>query len=235
MKGMKASIGVEKVFEEQMRKWELQRSLDRTQDAKERPEAQKFTFVTLSFELGSQGEQVTQELQQLTDWQVYDKEILDYMAKDLHVHRQVLASLDERRMGIVEECLDTFSGDRVPGYYSYKHHLMKVLMVIAHHGNAIIIGRAAGMVLPRQAGLSTRIVAPLQTRSARYAQETDIELPRAQEVVADYDHRQKKFVKDFVHKDISDPVHYDLVINTEHINPPAAAKVIHHALQTRNG
>jgi hypothetical protein len=231
MKGIRTNIGIEKVFEEQMRNWELRRNGDRALNKKSQPDPQGVKYVTLSYELGSQGEQVAIELQQMTGWQVYDKEILDYMAKDLHVHRRVLDSLDERRTSMIEEIIDSLSDESRPGYYSYKQHLTKVLMVIAEHGNAIIIGRAAGLVLPRQHGLNTRVISSFECRCRRYADDNDISLHRAEEVVADYDLRQKKFVKDFVHKIISDSVHYDLVLNSELLSPPAIAKIIYQALQ----
>ncbi|MFC1783161.1 AAA family ATPase [Planctomycetota bacterium] len=184
---------IERIIERQMRQWEIGQS----EQAKQQharladDEGQKIDFITLSRELGSGGEQIAQILSDQLDWHIYDKEILDYMAEDMHVHKSVLESVDEKTIGWIEDWLGPVFTDKSVGQLSYYHHLAKVLLVISQHGRAIIIGRAAGLLLPRENGLSVRVMAPPELRCKRYASENELNAAEAKSVMEKSDRAQQ--------------------------------------------
>ena len=108
-----------------------------------------------------------------------------------------------------------------------------MLLVIAKHGNAVIVGRAAGQVLPRDKGLCVRITAPLPFRCQRYAQTNNITLAEATAIVKKTDKDKARFVKNFASKDLADARDYDLVCNTEKLSPASVAKLIWRAFDER--
>ena len=186
-------------------------------------------YITISREIGSGGEEIARRLAELMDWQVYDRNILNYMSENMNVHHSVLESVDERTRSWIRDRLKPFftrkSADHID-QLSYYRHLGKVLLIIASHGRAIIVGRAAGHVLPRDRGLRVRITAPFKIRCQRYAQSEDITMEAAYDPVRKADKEQRLFLKSFVGKGVEAPEDYDLICNTEKLSPPAVAKLI---------
>ena len=99
----KQDIG--KIVDGQMQHWAL------AQDVQDRMEAHRgaagaaVDFITVSYELGSAGEEVARILAEQMDWQLYDKAILDYMSENMNVHVKVLESVDERTSGWIHDWL----------------------------------------------------------------------------------------------------------------------------------
>ncbi|MBN1765205.1 MAG: cytidylate kinase-like family protein [Sedimentisphaerales bacterium] len=225
------------IVNRQMSQWELSRAAQKKVDEPAHlSSGGEIDYITISRDLGSGGIEVAKILSDLIKWQIYDKEILDYMAEDMNVHVKVLESVDEQTIGWIRDwVMPVFTGkseDHVQ-QLSYYKHLSKVLLVIAKHKCAIIIGRGAGLMLPRDKGLQIRITAPFELRCQRYAQENNMSVEEARAVVSRHDITQIKFIKNFTGKDVRDSCNYDIVFNTEKISPVSVAKVIWRAFDQR--
>jgi len=193
-------------------------------------------YITISRQTGSGGEEIARLLAEQMGWQLYDKEILDYMAENMKVHVKVLESVDEKTIGWIRDTIaPLFSTERTPHVeqMTYYKHLCHVLHILAQHGQAILVGRAAGLILPREKGLTVRIVAPFEVRCERYARQYGMSVEDARMIVAKTDANQAAFAREFVGKDLEDPEHYDLICNTERFSPESAAKIIWRAFAQR--
>ncbi len=197
----------------------------------------RINYITLSRQLGAGGEEVAEELAKLMGWSVFDKRIVNFMAENFGVHADVLETVDERTRGWIEDSISMFfsnkKGSEHLDQYSYYKHLIEALLVIAQHGRAIIVGRAAGQVLPRDHGLSIRITAPFELRAERVAAQNKIKVSEARDIVKKADDNQKRFVKDFLWKDAFDLTSFDMIFNTEKLSPLAVAKLIWRAFDMR--
>jgi cytidylate kinase len=224
------------IVEHQMRQWEISRDQQIKSEKQLRLAESNIDidYITISRELGSGGEIIAADLADMLQWQLYDKQILDFMSEDMNVHKSLLESVDEHTIGWIEEWLEPFftrkTGIEQLAYY---RHLIHVLMIIAKHGQAIIVGRAAGLVLPRQNGLSVRVTASLEQRAKNYARDLEISEAEAFSIVEKADRTQKSFVRNFVNQDVTDARHYDITINTEKFTPHSAAKLIWRCLDQR--
>jgi len=226
---------INQIVERQMRQWEIGKDAQvrKEQAVLKGGNGEAIHYITLSRELGSHGEQIAQILADQLHWQLFDKEILDFMAEDMKVHKGIVESVDERTIGWIEDWLAPIFTERAVGQLSYYQHLAKVLLVIAEHGQAIIVGRAAGLLLPREHGLSVRVTAPFELRCKRYARENKISVKEARSIIEKSDRGQQKFVQDMLKKNIFDCMHYDIVINTEKLNATSVAKLIWRTLDQR--
>ena len=178
--------------------------------------------------MGSQSQEVATILAKLLDWGIFDRRIIDFMAENFGIHKDVLQSVDERTRNWIQDSLESFFS-RKGGYldqYSYYRHLIEALLVVARHGRAIIMGRAAGQVLPRQNGISVRITAPFELRAQRVAEKENIPIEKARDMVKKDDKQHAKFVKDFLSKEAFGSQHFDLVCNTELLTPAMVANII---------
>jgi len=90
---------------------------------------------------------------------------------------------------------------------------------VCQHGNALIVGRAANMVLPPEETLRIRFVAPLEYRVESYARDKGLSKDEAGKKIAQEESDRKSFVQKYFHVDIDDTSYYDLVINTRYYKP----------------
>ena len=89
-----ATSGVERIVERQMRNWELARG---QRDTESGPLADGvFEFVAISRQSGSGGLTLARGVGEQTGWDVYDREILNYMAQDDAVQQKIYEMADER-------------------------------------------------------------------------------------------------------------------------------------------
>jgi len=218
--------------ERRIKQWQC----DREKPAARLAEGIQIDYITISRQVGSGGEEVAKKLTELMGWGLYDKKILDFMAENFGIHKDVLLSVDEKTRGWIEDIMSSFFAGRSEGHLdqlTYYKHLMEALLVIGRHGRAVIVGRAAGHVLPRDRGLSIRITAPFELRCARYAKQEKLSIEQAAKAVEQADKEQSRFLKSFLYRDVYATRYYDLIFNTEKLTPQSVAKLIWRAFDQR--
>ena len=221
------------VVESQMRRWELTQSEKAKSEQRALIAGREIHYITISREVGSGGGEVSRVLSELMNWQLYDKEVLNYMAENMNVHKSVIEHLDKRQNTWIEEVFGPLFSDRHVPQMTYYRHLIRVFFAIAQNENAIIVGRGAGQILPREAGMAVRITAPFDLRCERFAKKEEISLKEAKDFITKNDNAQKTFFKSFLNSDIADASLYDIVFNTENMQADSVAKLIWRALDQR--
>ena len=100
--------GLEAVIERQMRNWELSRQ-QASEPAQGAPAETVHHFVSVSRQLGSGGDAIARTVGRELGWQVYNREILDYMAEKDAVQRRLYALQDERHEGWLESIMNALT------------------------------------------------------------------------------------------------------------------------------
>jgi len=70
------------------------------------------------------------------------------------------------------------------------------------------------------------VVAPLETHTKRTMQSTGMDRESAEKEIVHYDGSRREFIKRYFKAEMEDPVHYDMVLNTEHFSVHDAATMI---------
>jgi cytidylate kinase len=169
--------------------------------------------VALSREAGTFGALVARAVGDRLGWPVYDSELLQRIADDLGVRRTLLESVDERRVGWLNQALESFASVPRVSEVKFVHHLLQTLLSLAAHGNCVIVGRGAVKVLPWATTLRVRVVAPLAYRVEAVAREHGISADEAARRVESTDHERRLFVQQHFQMDPEDPRNYDLILN----------------------
>jgi len=203
-----------------MREWQLRQS---SPAAREPAPSGPIPVITLSRELGSGGNEVAQLLQEQLDWHLWDRQLVEEIARSAQVRTSVVESLDERRRSEILDILHELLGDRL-GPVGYRRHLAQIILTVALHGSAIIVGRGANWLLPN--ALNVRIVAPLAQRVARVAAREAISEEEARRRYLESDRERAESVRALFGRSIDDLMGYDLVINTSCVAPAGAAAII---------
>jgi cytidylate kinase len=100
------------------------------------------------------------------------------------------------------------------------------MVSIAQYGNAVILGRGANFILPPEAGLRVRVVAPFELRCQRLMQWKGYDEKKAGQEIAMKDKERQEFLHHHFRCKPEEPCAYDVVINTGHIGVEAATDFI---------
>jgi cytidylate kinase len=214
---------ISQIIEEQVHRWQIQQ--------KEKPQEKAIVpVVTISREPGSGGRIVAQNIADRLGFEVFHQEVLHEMAKRAEVSEQLLATLDERGLSILEDWISSLVHDRHLWPDQYLQHLMNVIGTIGKHGRSVVIGRGANFILPPEQRFRVRITAPQRLRIKNVARDFNLSPDEAKRRVIKTESNRKAFIRKYFNADIADPTNYDLVINTETLSVDNAVDVIGAAL-----
>lgn len=195
--------------------------------------ARGIRYLAVSREAGSGGTEIAKAVAQRLGWAVYDKNLLDEVAKQFNVSRAMLDVVDETPSNWVHDVFGTWMDRKIVPHEKFVSQLGQVLLEAGKRGNAVFIGRAAQFVLPRAQVLAVRIIASEKYRILQIAAHTGATEAAAQQSIHARDEGRRDFVQRFFHHDIADPHQYDLVINVDHCGQDGAVNLIVAALTAR--
>lgn len=228
---------MEQLIEQQIRRWELARKRQQLQERPGRGKLGRLYFgpyVLISREKGAGGHEVANLIGQRMGWQVFDRQIVDAVAKRTQMRQQLVESLDERTRGGLEELLRHVLTREI-GSTDYLVHLRQVLLTLGQQGDIVIVGRGAEYILPHQFALRTRMVAPFEVRVDRIAKAEGLEPDAAYALVHRVDQERKDFIRSHFSLDARDPLNYDLVVNTAALSVEGTAEIVMTALKQKLG
>jgi cytidylate kinase len=206
-----------------------------------RPET--YPFVAVSREYGCEAVPLAKRLVEILNercrpsiaWAAYDRELLDKVASELHLHRSIVESLDGRRRDEMSELFDNILNRKVDEAVVFRK-LAEVIRTLAIHGHAVLVGR--GSVLLTQDlknGLHVRLVAPREWRVHKVASERNISWREAESTVDEGERQRHHYISTFFVLDPKHPFHHDLVIDNSRFNVAQIAEIIFTALGARFG
>jgi cytidylate kinase len=222
---MKTTIrSMERLIEEQMHRWQLMHT-------EQKVEREVLPIITISREPGSGGRIVAQKLAANLNVELFHQEVLHEMAKRAEVSQQMLATMDERGLSILEDWISSLVYDRHMWPDEYLKHLMNVIGTIGKHGRAVVVGRGANFILPPEQRVRVRITAPRRFRIQNVARKFNISEDEAKRRVIQTESDRKSFIRKYFNSDIADPDNYDLILNTEALSLDDTTKIIAGALE----
>ena len=164
----------------------------------------------------------------------FGREIVDQIAQQEHIARNLVEGLDERmRDGIERFIHDGFN--RFPPYTESQYHkqLLRVLGTLSKRGLSVILGRGAAYALPPASTLRIFVVESIDVRIERLRRAKGLTREVASTRI-DYEQRQRRqFVRHHFGCDADDASCFDLVVNTESLGMEAAVRLVHRAYYER--
>ena len=216
----KEKTPIKQFVRNQVKKWE------RMYSQADRHAEPRLPSITVSMEPGSGGSILAQKIADRLDFDIFNREIVEEIAKSAEIRETVIETLEKDRLSGIED----FIASLVKDYYIhpdlYLEHLFKVISTIAEHGRAVIVGRGANFILPAQDIFSVRVIAPLEIRIRNVALGYKVDAEEAKRRVIQRESRRKAFVRHSFNADISDPSHYNMVVNTGKMSIAAAVEAV---------
>jgi cytidylate kinase len=212
---------VAELVDAQVRAWEIESKRPPPIAAAPRPRP---PCVTIARELGAGGGEIGIVLADALGFRVWDREIVHSIAEESGLRESLLATLDEHDRSSLGEFLATLSGrDEVA--FAYASRLGAVLRTVAKHGKAVLIGRGAQVLVPRERALHLRVIAPLELRVKAVSARLDIDEAAAEDLVTRTDRDRRTFHMRHFGIDVADPSLYDVVINRSALSIAGAATI----------
>ena len=209
-----------------------------------------FRVVCISRTTAAGGEEVGQAVAQLLGFRYVDEEIVALAARRARVdpalvakaeHRQPLmqrllamlprgadvASFVSGAAGVpVGPGAETPSGSRADAA-DLRAMILATIHAVADAGQAVIVAHGASMALAKAEGvLRVLVTASAETRVRRLAEGERLVRSEAERRVAESDRERREYFARFYELPEELATHYDLVVNTDSLNPAQAAAVI---------
>jgi cytidylate kinase len=180
--------------------------------------------ITLSRQLGSQGDEVAAAVAQRLGLRLVGREAINRAAREAGAPEVALAAIDE--LGLL--------GVR-PGraaIRSYREKIADVVEEMAADGQLLLVGRGGQVILAGHPGvLHVRIIAPREARIQYVSQSSGIGVDAATARVEASDRARADFVKRYYGVDQGDPELYDIVLNMAQLDVETATDLICRAAQ----
>ena len=182
--------------------------------------------IAISREAGSRGGSIARRVADKLGWQVYPQDQLDYLTQEENYRQEIADALSKQQADWVEEQLDRLLREQNLSHNPSVLSLARVILALGAQGDAILLGRGAGCILPAASTLHARIIAPLGDRVAYMGQWLRMTVEEAAEQVQRRDTRRAEFIHTHFHRKPADPYQYDLILNSSRLGEDRCAELI---------
>lgn len=190
-------------------------------------------YITISRDYCSGRGRIVRKLSSILKYDLYDKEIIDLIAKSTNFSEIILNNLDNLTQNQLDETIyDLINFHHIKNSV-YVKHLTNTIYAIAKKGKVIIVGRGANYILPSKYGLRVRITAPLEDRIKRLVELEKIDPKIAKNRITLEDRKRAKFIRDNFNRDVNDQNGYDLTINSASFEILDIIKIIKSAVRNK--
>jgi cytidylate kinase len=189
--------------------------------------------VAVSREAGARGGSIARKVGELLGWQVYDQETLDYLIQNDTAREQFQAEIPPAAAAWANNQMAKLSREQRLTMESDTAAMIHLLLAVAARGDAVIVGRGAGFLLPTATTLHARVVAPWEARVAYFAQWLRMNREEAAAEVRARDDLRAKFLTRILGRNPSDLSAYDVVVNAGRLGIETSAQFIVWAVRTK--
>lgn len=192
-------------------------------------------YVAFSRDFGCGALDLAQELSLRLGWSLFDRELLDEIAKEAHLRLSVVETFDERTRSWLAEYIEGLTFMESFSEHDFFRHLVHVVTTVARHGKAVLVGRGSCFILPPADGIRVRLIAPFEKRAEWVAPKHHLTRQEAEQLVREKDAERVTFIQRHFHRPIDDPSGYDRLFNTAECSHEAILHGILELLRTKLG
>jgi cytidylate kinase len=164
---------------------------------------------------------------------VFDQEIIDYLLVDETGRTQLTADIPDGARAWADAQFENLRGEHRINADRETEAIVRVVLALAARGEAVIVGRGAGFVLPTESTLHVRVVAPFESRVGYIAQALRLSHIEAASEVRHRDARRTEFLTRTLLREPPEATAYDLVVNSSRLGVEGAAQFIGWAVRTK--
>lgn len=190
-------------------------------------------YVTVSRQYGARGSDLAQLVAERLEWTLYDRALLEEIARDAHLQGRLLAPFDEHARNNMEHWISGLMTAETVSEHHYTAALFRVLTSIAAVGRAVIVGRGAHLALPPESGLRVRLYAPLAARVTQVAASEQISEAEARRRIERVERTRQAWMIRAYGDRARETFTFDLALNTAALPLASCVELIVVAFEAR--
>lgn len=208
-------------------------------------------IITLRGQLGSGAPEVGKELAQKLGIDYVDREIIADVAQKLKWTKEGIADKEMPPRTLLSRIAEALGhsyaiGAGYPDAYlptweipltdtQYVAGLESVIKELANNQAVVIRGRGSQFILKNTPNTThILLVAPLDIRIKRTMASLNLDEGAAKKEIERFDNSRREFTRRYFNAELEDPLHYDMVINTEHRAIEETVSIILNLLSVKN-
>jgi cytidylate kinase len=181
------------------------------------------SVITISRQMGSRGLEVGKAVADLLGYRLVWRELINQAALRSGTPEMALATIDE--LGLLGLCPSR------KACRAYHRAIRQIMQEFATQGSIVIVGRAGQAILRgHPQTIHVRVISPMKTRITRLTDMHGISKRNALAQLKKSDRYRKNYLRKFYRIRWADPDLYDVILNTAHLEPQVAARLIRAAL-----
>ncbi len=220
---------IELIIDRQIRRWELQKSLEDNHSHVGRTRFIPKPLITVSRHRGAGGTIIAERLAQRFNYTLLDRDIIDRICATTGYKRRIVETLDEHSRSQMELWFESIVTGQSIDQSDYARALLEIIFSISRLGGVVVVGRGANFIIGGGRGFHCRIIAAPETRISNLVERERLTADAARRDIESSDHERSVFVRKLVGKSIDDASQYDLVINTDWVSIDGAVNLIANA------
>jgi len=166
-------------------------------------------------------------------WTVFDRNLVAEVIEEHKLPKTANQYMQEDRRPAISDAVESLLGLH-PGNWTLTEHTSHTILHLARFGHVILVGRGANFIAANLSHVfNVRLTAPLEDRARHVAEYYRLTKGAAAEFVRVKDRGRARYVRQHFSARISDPLAYDLTINTKRITFQEAAQLIGQAVLSR--
>ena len=201
---------LEQLVEEQLAKWQRLRIERQKEIVRPHPKP----CISISREPGSGGTALARCLAKDLCMDLIGSKIIQQVAERADISEKVIASLDEKQVRLRDLWLESLFQTRHILPNEYLRYLAKVVGTIGKQGNTVIIGRGGQFLLPPEETFRIRLVGPREVRIRNVMRHSNTDYETSERYVSKTEADRNAFHCRHFGADWTNPVFYDLTVNT---------------------
>jgi cytidylate kinase-like protein len=194
--------------------------------------------ICVSHATGARGAEVAHAVADRLGFRYVDEEVISEAADWAELSPAFVADAERRKSfaarllgGTAEQTVPVrlTAGDPVrqlPSEADLRDLITNVLHSIAAGGDVVIVAHAASFALGGEDVLRVLVTGSPEVRARRVASERGLDDRAAERAIRDEDAARADYLKRFYRVDREAPTHFDVVVNTDALEPAAAAAVL---------
>ena len=182
--------------------------------------------ITVCMEPGSGGHLIASTLAERLNFRLFDANLLVTMANKAAVKSGTLNSIEKERPSGIQDFITAMVDNDYVYTGDYMTYLRQEVEIIGKLGQGVIVGRGANFILPPSTRFSVRVIAPRDVRIKNISFKYGVSLAEAKKRIKHREQRRRAFIREAFHQDISDIVHYDMILNTARMDLDTAVEAV---------
>lgn len=168
-------------------------------------------------------------------WTVFDRELVEKVLEDNNLPAKLAQYMPEDKVSYFSDAVQELLGLHPPSWELVRK-TTDTIMRLAAIGRVILIGRGANVVTRKMRHtLHVRLLGSVDVRVKRLVERKGMQEKEARKHIEQMDRGRERYLREYFRAELSDPMLYDLTINTDRFSSGQSAELIAVAALQRIG